>query len=371
MNDPPISISCVGLGDEEIEAALKVLRSGRLVQGPQVQAFEEAFAAHVGTKHAIAVSSGTAALHIGYLCILEPDDEVLVPSFTHISTASMVAFAGGRPVFCDIDAETLTIDLDELERKATSKTKAVAAVHLFGNACPIDQILTFARKRGIKVLWDAAQAHGTSYHGKDVGGFNDLVCYSFYPTKNMTTGEGGMIATNEDKLAERCRLLRSHGQAKKYWHTLLGLNYRMAEVEAAIGLEQLRRLPALVETRRSNAAFLTERLSSLPGITLPMIPDGVAHSFHQFCILVDEGKARLSRDELAQRLKGKGIECRVHYPRPLHQQPVFSNNGITELPVSERVARHILSLPVHPMLTQPQLERIAQGVAEAIGSNNR
>ncbi len=364
---PFIPIARVELSDAEIEAAAAVLRSGRLVQGPQTEAFERRFAEVVGAKHAIATSSGTAALHVAYMALLEPGSDVLVPTFSHISTASMVHFAGCRPVLCDIDPRTFTLDLDDAERRLTPNTRAIVGVHLFGNACAIDEVLKFARAHGLRVVWDAAQAHGTRYRGRDVGSFPDLVCYSFYPTKNLFVGEGGMITTNDDELAERCRLLRSHGQTRKYEHPVLGFNYRLTEVEAAIGLKQLERLDERVRRRRENAAFLTERLSRLDGIQTPYVPEGVEHSYHQYSILVDPETLGRTRDELARALHEQGVGTGVHYPRPIHKQPAFERLlGEQHLPVSERVAERILSLPVHPALTRDDLERICTAVERAV-----
>lgn len=364
---PFIPIAWVELSDAEIEAAAAVLRSGRLVQGPQTEAFERRFAEVVGAKHAIATSSGTAALHVAYMALLEPGSDVLVPTFSHISTASMVHFAGCRPVLCDIDPRTFTLDLDDAERRLTPNTRAIVGVHLFGNACAIDEVLKFARAHGLRVVWDAAQAHGTRYRGRDVGSFPDLVCYSFYPTKNLFVGEGGMITTNDDELAERCRLLRSHGQTRKYEHPVLGFNYRLTEVEAAIGLKQLERLDERVRRRRENAAFLTERLSRLDGIQTPYVPEGVEHSYHQYSILVDPETLGRTRDELARALHEQGVGTGVHYPRPIHKQPAFERLlGEQHLPVSERVAERILSLPVHPALTRDDLERICTAVERAV-----
>jgi len=360
-----IPIVKVRLSEEEIEAAVEVLRSGRLVQGKKVEGFERVFAEKVGAKYAVAVSSGTAALHISYLALLEPSNEVLVPSFTHISTASMVHFAGGKPIFCDIDPRTFTLDVNSAKEKLTSKTRIIAPVHLFGNACDIDKIIEFARNNNLKIVWDACQALGTKYKGKDVGSFDDLVCYSFYPTKNMTTGEGGMITTNIQELAERCRLLRSHGQEKKYFHTSLGLNYRMTEIEAAIGLEQLKKLDKFIKKRRANARYLNEHLSQFQGITIPFTHDYVEHSFHQYCILIDLNYFRFSRDELIESLRQKGIEVAVHYPRPVHKQPIFSSDNLS-LPISEEISKRILSLPVHPWLKERELASIVKAVKASI-----
>jgi len=362
-----IPVSKVALGKEEIQAALEVLKSGNLRQGKKTEEFEKAFAEKVGAKYGVAVSSGTAALHLAYQSLINPGDEVLVPSFTHISTASMVCFAGGKPVFCDIDSKTFTIDLEGINRKITPRTKAIAPVHLFGNACYVDEIIDLAKENDLRIIWDAAQAHGTRYKGKDVGSFDDLVCYSFYPTKNMITGEGGMITTNNFVLYERLKLLRSHGQAKKYFHTGLGFNYRMTDVEAAIGIEQLKKLSDFVRKRRLNAEYLTRNISGIEGIITPFVEDYVEHSFHQYTILVDASKLHCTRDEFITALKEEGIGTGVHYPRPLHKQPVFENfSSDSSLPVSEDISDRIFSLPVYPGLDEMELNLIIQGIIKVL-----
>ncbi|HLG73611.1 MAG TPA: DegT/DnrJ/EryC1/StrS family aminotransferase, partial [Chloroflexota bacterium] len=213
-------------------------------------------------------------------------------------------------------------------------------------------------------VWDAAQAHGARWRGQDVGSLPGVVCYSFYPTKNMTTGEGGMITTNDAALADRLRLLRSHGQTQKYVHTLIGLNYRMMDVQAAIGLVQLERLPGLLARRRANAALLDRLLAGLPGIETPHVPPEVEHAYHQYTIQVHATALGRSRDELAGALAARGIETAVHYPRPLHQQPVFAaEHGRQALPESERLAGSVLSLPVHPGVSESQLRRVGEAVA--------
>lgn len=356
-----IPIAKVKIGNEEINAVVEVLRSGKLIQGEKVKKFEELFAQKVGAKYAVAVSSGTTALHIAYLALINPGDEILVPSFSHISTASMVCFAGGKPVFCDIDPKTFTIDLEEIKRKITPKTKAIAPVHLFGNACEIDEILKIAKEYNLKVIWDAAQAHGTKYKGKDIGSFDDVVCYSFYPTKNMITGEGGMLTTNDPELDRKFRLIRSQGQEKKYYHTMIGTNYRMTEIEAAIGIEQLKKLDNMLQKRRKNAEFLTKELSSIKVIKTPVVKSYVFHSYHQYSIVLED---KIERDKFAQFLKEKGIGVGIHYPRPLHKQPVF--NSSESLPTCEYLSKRILSLPVHPYLTKEELGDIVTIVKEGI-----
>jgi len=358
-----LPITKIILGDEEIQAALEVLKSGNLRQGKKTEEFEKAFAQKTGAEFAVAVSSGTAALHIAYLSLINPGDEVLVPAFSHISTASMVCFANGKPVFCDVNPKTFTIDLDEIKRKITKKTKAIVPVHIFGNACEIDEIFKISGKHNLKVIWDAAQAHMTEYKGKDVGNFDDVVCYSFYPTKNMITGEGGMLTTNNTKLYEKFRLLRSHGQVKKYYHSMLGLNYRMTEVEATIGREQLKRLDQMIILRRRNGQMLNECLSNIPGLYSQVLTNNTKHSYHQYCILVIPDEFGYNRDELAEMLKNRGISTGVHYPRGLHQQPIFEEMfGKQTLEVTEYLCKHILALPVHHALAKEEVQYIINAI---------
>lgn len=361
-----VPISKVVIGEDEIAAVVEVLRSGNLREGAQTRAFEREFAASVRAKHALAVSSGTAALHIAYAALLNPGDEVLTPSFTFFATASMVAAVGATPVFCDVDPDTLTIDIEDAASRITPRTRAIAPVHLFGNPAAVDEILRFARAHNLAIVWDAAQAHGSRFGSADVGSFDDAVCYSFYPSKNMTTGEGGMVCTNDDELAARMKLLRSQGQPKKYLHTVIGYNFRMTDIQAAIGRGQLRRLPQWVAQRRANAAYLQQRLGQLPGVRIQKEQPGGENSYHQFSIMLEDG---LSRDAVMQSLRSRGVECAVHYPMPLHQQPVFAQRRTAiHLPVSESLSEKILSIPVHPYLSPEDLEYVADGVQTVAGS---
>jgi perosamine synthetase len=363
-----IPLNKVQLTEDEVAAALKVLRSGGLRQGPVTTALEEAFAAAVGAKFAVAVSSGTAALHLLYLEYLRPGDEILVPTFTFIATASMAALVGARPVFCEVDRRTFTLDVADARRRLTPRTRALAPVHLFGNACDVAGILALAREFHLAVIWDAAQAHGTQYQGRDIGALDAAVAYSFYPTKNMFVGEGGMITTNDPPLYEVLKLTRSHGEAGKYLHTCLGFNYRLTDVEAAIGLKQLERLPELVAKRRANAAFLSAHLGKIPVIQTPLEQPGGAHSFNQYSLVLDLQALSGSREEFAGYLGELGVGTGVHYPRCLHQQPIFKDAcGVLSLPVAESLAESILALPVHPGLTQEELETIVDAVRRACG----
>jgi len=365
MSNCTIKMAETKLTNTEIEAAVRVLRSGALRQGKECEAFEREFAEKVGAKYAITCSSGSAALHLAYMAILTPGDEVLVPAFTFIATASMVVMAGGKPVFCDIDPETFLIDLKDAESKITTKTKAIAPVHLFGNPCDIEAVQNFAKKYNLIIIWDAAQAHGACYKGKDVGSFGDFVCYSFYPTKNIFVGEGGMVCTDNEDFAYKMHFMRSHGQTGKYYHTMLGLNYRMTDVEAAIGREQLKRLDEMLAIRRRNAEILNKGLAEILGIRIQKITPNGEHAWHQYCIVVDKKVFGCSRDKLIEKLKQKGIATGIHYPRGLHQQPIFERMYEKQvLSNTEYVTERILALPVHHGLSESDMERIVEAIHE-------
>lgn len=365
--DRRIDMAEIRLTEAEIAAAVEVLRSGALRQGKQCEAFETEFAAKVGARHAIACANGSASLHLAYMTFLAPGDEVLVPSFTFIATGSMVSAAGGRPVFCDVDPDTFLIDLEDAERRVTDRTRAISPVHLFGNACDIAAVQAFARRHDLKIVWDAAQAHGATYAGRDVGSFADFVSYSFYPSKNMFVGEGGMIVTDDDALTHKLRYMRSHGQTGKYYHTMAGLNYRMTDVEAAVGREQLKRLDAMLAIRRRNFDILGRALGGNGGIALQKVTAGTEHAVHQFCLLIDESTTGVSRTSLQKHLDAKGVASGVHYPRGLHQQPVFVEQyGRIHLPTTERLAEQILALPVHHGLTEQDAEHVGRTVLECL-----
>jgi perosamine synthetase len=358
-----IAIAEIKLTEQEIEAAVRVLRSGFLVQGKECEAFEQEFANKVGAQYAVTSANGTAALHLAYLTFLQPGDEVLVPAFTFFATASMVSMTGGKPVFCDVNPETFLIDLADAERKITPRTKAITPVHLFGNSCDIGAIQAFASKHHLIIVWDAAQAHGARYQGQDVGSFGDFVCYSFYPTKNMFVGEGGLTCTTHAEYAEKIHYLRTHGQTGRYYHTMLGFNYRITDVEAAIGREQLKRFDQMLAVRRRNAAILNEALATLVGLTPQQLTPHSEHAWHQYCVVVAPETFGCDRDTLAQRLKEQGVATGVHYPRGLHQQPIFAElYGQQTLPATEDLARNILALPVHHGLSEEDVRYIGQAL---------
>ena len=351
-----IPISKPLIGKEEIEAVIGVLESGQLAQGPRVLEFEEHFAAFCGVRHAIATSSGTTALVAALLAHgIGPGDEVITTPFTFVASANSILATGAKPVFADIDEGSYNIDPDLVAAKITSRTKAILPVHLYGYPCDMDAIMQIAESHGLAVIEDACQAHGAAIRGQKVGSFG-TGCFSFYPSKNMTTAEGGMITTDDAEIAERSRLIRNHGQSETYHHVAPGYNFRMTELQAALGLVQLDKLPDWTRKRIENASYLSERLSN---VATPQVSEGYLHVYHQYTV-------RLERDRAGalERLAAAGIGARVYYPLPVHQQPFYRRLGFEDsLPVAERMSEQVLSLPVHPALTQEDLDRIASEVA--------
>jgi len=358
-----IPVAGVDIRPEDVDSVAAVLRTGKLRQGAITAEFERAFADRVGASHAVAVSSGTAALHLAYMALFSPGDEIIVPAFTFVATASMLLAVGAIPVFADVDPRTFTLSLQDTERRITPRTRGIAGVHLFGNACDVDGLQAIADKHALTLVWDAAQALGTEYRGREVGSYPAATCYSFYPTKNITTGEGGMVVTDDASVAEILRLSRSQGAAGKYVHTRLGFNYRMTDMAAALGLRQLDRLDHYLARRRENASALSAGLADVPDILTPEPEPHATHTYNQYSILVGAEGSGLSRDDLASGLAARGVQTAVHYPRPLHLQPMFDGEW-AGLEVSERLSQHILALPVHPGVTPGQSERVAEAIAE-------
>lgn len=347
------------IDDEAKTAVLRVLESGQLAQGPTVAEFEAAFARYVGVDHAVAVNSGTAALHLALLASgVGAGDEVIVPAFTYAATANAVLHCGARPVFVDVREGDFNIDPSLLEGARTARTKAVMGVHLFGSPCDVAALGEFAGRHGLVFIEDAAQAAGAAVDGRRAGSFGHG-CFSFYATKNVATGEGGMVTTRDPDLAARVRLLRSQGEGQRYRTDVAGYNMRMTEVAAALGLSGLAKLDERNQRRRANAAFLSERLR---GVVTPSEQGGTTHAWHQYTVRVPG--AATARDALREALRAAGIEAVVFYPRPLHRQPLYRDLGYGQqsFPVAERLAEEVLSLPVHPALSEQDLERIVTAV---------
>jgi len=351
------------LGDEEFAAVKEVLASGMLAQGPKVKAFEEAFARDVGRRHGIAVANGTAALHIALLAHgIKEGDEVLIPPLTFFATASTVMLCGGKPVFVDVDRASYNLDAKKAAAAIRRKIAAVMPVHLYGLTAEMDPILEAAKAEGVPIIEDAAQAHGAEYHGKKAGNLGDTACFSFYPTKNITTGEGGMILTDNDGVAEKARLLRDQGQSSKYQHVLVGYNYRMTEIAAALGLVQLKKLEGWVQQRRANARALTKGLEGIEGLVPPSEGNWMVHAFYQY-IVRREDSFPLARDEIVRRLTEDGIGCRPSYPMPLYKQKPLRDLRIRgRCPVAEDVIPRLFELPVHPSVSPADIETILGAV---------
>jgi perosamine synthetase len=355
-----ISMTNVKIDDESIRAVGEVLRSGQLAQGPKVEEFEKAFAGYLGVKYAVAVNSGTAALHIALMAAgIGPGDEVITTPFSFIATANCCLYCNAIPVFADIDTRTFNLSPDLIEKKITSQTKAVILVDLYGQSCDMEEITNLCRKHHLNLIEDACQAHGAEYRGKKVGSFG-TGCFSFYPTKNMTTGEGGMITTNDVDIFNRSRMIRQHGQIQRYVHDTLGYNFRMTDISATLGIYQLKNLDINNSKRIQNAVYLSEHIGQIKGLVPPFIALNRNHVFHQYTIRVTS-EYQNSRDELQKLLSSLNIGSQVHYPIPIHKQPVYLNMGYTDnLPNTELAAKEVLSLPVHPGLAESDLKTIVE-----------
>ena len=359
------------IGAEERAAVDAVLAGGMVVQGPQVAAFEEEFSARVvGGAHCVAVNSGTSAQHLAALASgagADREAEVIVPSFTFAATANSVAITGARPVFADIDPVTFTLDPASVEAAVTERTIAIEVVHLYGLPADMPKILDIARRHGLAVWEDCAQAHAAAIGDEPVGAFGAWGSFSFYPTKNMTSLEGGMVSTADAELARRVRLLRNQGMERQYANEVVGLNNRMTDVAAAVGRVQLTRLAGWTAARRANAAALDAGLADAPGVVTPHVPRGYTHVYHQYTIRL-EGASAAERDEVARVLREQWrIGTGVYYPIPNHRLPSLAPYAPgVDLPGTERAARECLSLPVHPSLSEADLERIVRAVGAAV-----
>lgn len=358
-----IPIARPQLGEEEKAGVWEAMASGSLAQGPRVRAFEEAFAVFIGVDHAVATSSGTTALHLALLGHdIGPGDEVITVPFTFIASANSIIYTGARPVFVDIHEETFTIDSHLIEGAITPRTRAIMPVSLYGLPAPMPAIAEIAERHGLAVIEDAAQAHGAAIGDRKSGTWG-IGAFSFYPTKNMTTGEGGILTTDDADLAERVRLLREHGMKVRYHHDIVGYNFRMTDLAAAIGLAQLEKLPAYNDRRRAIAARYD---AELRGVITPPVPAGVTHVYHQYTIRVRE------RDAFAERLKERGVGSAIYYPIPVHRQKPFVALGYGDhaFPVTDRLTGQVLSIPVHPSLTDDEVATVigaVNEVAAAIG----
>lgn len=352
-----IPIARPQMGDEEKELVWSALSSGSLAQGARVRELEEQFAAFIGVPHAVATSSGTTALHLALLGYgVGPGDEVITVPFTFIASANSILFTGARPVFVDVEPLTFTIDAGLVEAAITPRTKAIMPVSLYGQPADMPAIAEIAGRHGLAIVEDAAQSHGAAIGDRRSGTWG-AGAFSFYPTKNMTTGEGGMITTADEELADRVRLLREHGMKVRYHHDVLGYNFRMTDIHASIGLAQLAKLPAYNARRRETAARYDRELR---GVITPAVRPGVTHVYHQYTIRVNQ------RDEFVERLRHRGVGTGIYYPIPVHRQAPFvaAGYGDGHFPVTELLTEQVVSIPVHPSLTEDEVAAVIASVNE-------
>ena len=359
-----LKISMPTIGPEEIAAIADVLQSGHIAQGPRVAEFEKIFADYCDLRCAVAVNSGTAALHAAlHACGVQSGDEVITTPFSFVATANAILMQGATPIFADIDPDSFNVVPRRIEEKITEKTKAIVPVHLFGQICDVEAICAIARDHDLKIIEDACQAHGARSNGRAAGTFGDAGCFSFYATKNMTTGEGGIVVSHDEIVAESVRRFRHHGMNadRQYRFCELGFNYRMTDMEAALGLAQLQKVEGFNQKRISNAARLTAGLHDIEGILTPGVAETGGHVFHQYTIRVTNDFA-LTRDELMECLMEKGIESAIFYPEPLHLCPHIRKLGYKEgdFPIAERMSKEVLSLPIHPLIRARDIDFIIE-----------
>lgn len=361
-----INIAQPIITQKEIKNVQTILTSGQITQGEQVKKFEEKFAKYCGVKYAVAVNSGTAALHCAlYACGIKEGNEVITTPFSFVATANSILMQNAKPVFSDIDEKTYNLDPTQIEKKITPQTKAILVVDLFGNPYDVDQINRIAKKHQLPVIEDACQAHGARFKNKKAGNLGDVGCFSFYATKNMTCGEGGMLTTNNREIAEKARMFRHHGQSEKirYQYFDLGYNYRLTDIAATIGLVQLDKLDAFNKKRIQNARLLNQGLQNIPNLILPITSKNHSSVFHQYTIRISK-KSKVNRDQFMDILFKNEIGTAIFYPEPLHLFSHLQKYGYKkgDFPIAEKVSQEIISLPVHPSLKKSEIKKIIKTI---------
>ena len=358
-----ISINAPCLDSDEINAAASVIKDGHLTSasyagGRHVRAFEKAAASYIGTRYAVAVSSGTAALQAALQALnIGKGDEVLIPSFTFVATANAVASTGAKPVFVDILGDSYTMDVDDLGKKITKKTRVIMPVHLYGNVAQVDRISELAAANNLHVIEDSAQSLGSTFRGRHTGTFSDLGCFSMYPSKVITSSEGGFIVTDDQNLRDRIMMFRNHGMASDSTPHIFGLNLRLPEINAAIARIQMRKLPRFLKARRHNAAYLTELISNLD-IIMPKQQRHVQPNWYLYTIAIT------NRDKILKKLNKRGIGATSYYSLPVHRTPSYRKR--IRLPVTDWAAAHVLSLPIHPQVSKKEIEYIAKSIRDVL-----
>ncbi len=363
-----IPITTVRLGPEVEESVLRVIRSGSIAQGPVVAEFESRFAALVGAKHAVAVNNGTTALVAAIQSLqLQPGDEVITSPFTFIATLNAILEAGATVRFGDIRTEDFGLDPESVRSQITDRTRVIMPVHLYGQSADIGALAQIAAEHDLALVEDAAQAHGATFEGRGVGTFG-IGCFSFYATKNLTTGEGGVVTTNDDEVAERLRIMRNQGMRARYEYVMAGHNYRLTDLQAAVVLPQLDAYDSLLAARRANASGLIERLSDVPGLVLPAQLPGREHVWHQFTVILPEG---VDRAGFVERMTAEGVGTGIYYPKPVYDYETYADRADvirSATPVADSVAARCVSLPVHQHLAEDDLDVIAAAVRTALGN---
>jgi perosamine synthetase len=358
----PVPFMSTALSEADIEAATAVLRSGMLRQAAKCAELEDRFGKLSEARFSMTCANGTCALQLAYEPLLRPGDEVLVPAWSYIATVAMVVARGCRPIFVDADPETYQIDVADAARKITRRTTGIAATHLYGCPVDIDGVQKLAQAHGLKVIYDAAQAHLSTYKGHGIGAFGDAVTYSFYATKNLATGEGGLITCNDESLARKIKLLRSHGETDKYLHESVGYNYRMNDIAGAIGCSRLDRLLDQTIRRREVAAIFDAAIAEIDGLAAPKTTPGAEAVYHLYVARMDLSRFTCTRDEFCAALKAEGIPTAIHYPRSLTRQPAFSAYVTDHPPIADGLSQQVFALPIHHDLSDETARRIGHAL---------